>query len=342
MGSIFYLLIVLFGLVLTTQPAPGQTSGARKRWIPPRTADGQPDLQGVWTNATITPMERPAEFAEKAFFTEAEAADYEKRVVENFNSDRRRTDVGADLAFAYNDAWWDRGTTVVKTRRTSLIVDPPNGRLPALTTSGKERAAALAEYTKMHPADGPENRVLSERCLLWPSAGPPMLPVVYNNNYQIFQGREYVAILIEMIHDTRIIPLDDRPHLPSNVRSWLGDSRGRWEGETLVVETTNFIDKSQFPRQVSSTGTQTANVPSSSDKLRVIERFTRTDPDTILYEFTVDDPAIYTRPWTAQITMTKSSNLIYEYACHEGNYSMSGILAGAREQEKRPAGADKK
>jgi hypothetical protein len=240
---IFLGIIVMLVTAVTVQPVAGQAPVTKRIWTPPRTADGQPDLEGVWNNGTITPMERPPELAQKAFFTEAEAAAYEKQVVENFNSDRRRSDASTDLAFAYNDAWWDRGTKVVKTQRTSLIVDPADGKLPALMAAGQQRAAALADYIKMHPADGPQNRLLSERCLLWPTAGPPMLPVVYNNNYQIFQAPGYVAIEIEMIHDLRIIPLDGRPHLPSKVRQWLGDSLGHWEGNTLVVETTNFIDK---------------------------------------------------------------------------------------------------
>ena len=339
---IFVGVMAVLAAAATVQSAAGQAPATKKTWTPPRTADGQPDLQGVWNNGTITPMERPPELADKAFFTEAEAAAYEKRMVENFNADRRRGDAAADVAFAYNDAWWDRGTKVIKTRRTSMIIDPPDGRLPALTEEGKRRAAARAEQTKLHPADGPENRLLSERCLQWPSAGPPMLPVAYNGNYQIFQAPGYVAIMIEMIHDVRIIPLDSRPHLPSNVRQWLGDSRGHWEGNTLVVETTNLIDKAQFPRQVSSTGSQSANLPSTTGKMRLIERFTRTDPETILYEFTVDDPAIYTRPWTGQLTMWKSESRIFEYACHEGNYGMAGILSGARAQEKNASKADQK
>ena len=169
-----------------------------------------------------------------------------------------------------------------------------------------------------------------------------MLPVVYNNNYQIFQSPGYVTIEIEMIHDMRIIPLDGRPHLPSNVRQWLGDSRGHWEGNTLVVETTNFVDKTQFPRQISSTGSQTANLPSASEKMRVIEHFTRTDPETILYEFTVDDAEIYAKPWTAQLTMWKYQSQLYEYACHEGNYGMAGILAGARSEERNASKASQK
>ena len=305
--------------------AAGQGLAAKKAWTPARTADGQPDLQGVWTNATITPLERPADLAGKAFFAPSEVAAYEKRIVENANVDRRRSDVTADVGLAYNEAWWDRGTHVVKTLRTSLIVDPADGKIPALTPDGERRAAAVAEQRRLHPADGPEDRGLTERCILWPTAGPPMMPSAYNNNYQIFQGQGYVAIMVEMIHDVRIIPLDGRPHLPSGVRQWLGDARGHWEGNTLVVETTNFTDKTRFR--------------GSSENLRLTERFTRTDPDTILYEYTVHDPATWTKPWTAQVTMTKSDSRVYEYACHEGNYGMTGILQGARADEKNSAKA---
>jgi hypothetical protein len=308
--------------------APGQGLADKKVWTPPRTADGQTDLQGVWTNATITPLERPADLSGKAFFAPSEVAAYEKQVVENANVDRRRSDVTADVGLAYNEAWWDRGTHVVKTLRTSLIVDPADGKIPALTPDGERRAAAVAEQRRLHPADGPEDRGLTERCILWPTAGPPMMPSAYNNNYQIFQGPGYVAIMVEMIHDVRIIPLDGRPHLPSNVRQWLGDARGHWEGNTLVVETTNFTGKTRFR--------------GSSENLHLTERFTRTDPDTILYEYTVNDPATWTKPWTAQVTMTKSDSRVYEYACHEGNYGMTGILQGARADEKNSAKAGRK
>ncbi len=314
--------------LLMASMCAGQSLAPKKAWTPPRTADGQPDLQGVWTNATVTPLERPADLAGKTFFTPQEAAAYEKQVVETANVDRRRSDVTTDVGLAYNEAWWDRGTHVVKTLRTSLIVDPADGKIPALTPDGERRAAALAEQRRLHPADGPEDRGLTERCILWPTAGPPLMPSVYNNNYQIFQGPGYVAILVEMIHDVRIIPLDGRPHLPSTVRQWLGDSRGRWEGNTLVVDTTNFTDKTRFR--------------GSSENLHLTERFTRTDPDTILYEYTVNDPATWTKPWTAQVTMTKSDSRVYEYACHEGNYGMAGILEGARADEKNAAKAGAK
>ena len=278
--------------VLAASICAGQGLAVKKAWTPPRTADGQPDLQGVWTNATITPLERPADLAAKASFTQAEAAAYEKRIVENANVDRRRTDIAQDVGLAYNEAWWDRGTHVVKTLRTSLIVDPADGKLPALTADGERRAAALAEQRRLHPADGPESRSLAERCILWATAGPPMMPGPYNDNYQILQAPGYVAIVVEMIHDVRIIPIDARPHLPSNVRQWLGDSRGHWEGNTLVVETTNFTGKTRFR--------------GASENMSLTERFTRTDPDTILYEYTVNDPDTWTKPWTAQVTMAKS------------------------------------
>jgi hypothetical protein len=285
-------------------------------------AAAHPDLQGVWNFSTITPLERPAEFAGKEFLTDAEARAYEQRIVERSNRDNRETSPEADVSSAYNEFWWDRGVHAARVRgkvRTSLIVDPPDGRLPPLTPDGQARAAARAAARRAHPADGPEDRSLGERCLLF-NAGPPMLSGPYNNFVQILQTRDHVVIHNEMIHDARVIPLDGRPHLPSSVRLLLGDSRGRWDGDTLVVETTNFTDKTT----VRGSGTQ----------LRLAERFTRESPATLLYEFTVDDPASFTRPWTAVLPMTKTDAQLYEYACHEGNYAMSGILRGARAGER--------
>jgi len=187
----------------------------------------------------------------------------------------------------------------------------------------QKRADAARAYARQHPADGPEDRGLPERCLLWPTAGPPMLPGGYNNNYQIIQSPGYVVILVEMIHDVRIIPLDGRPHLGSSVRQWMGDSRGHWEGKTLVVDTTDFNGKARFR--------------GADEKMHLTERFTRADPDTLLYEFTVDDPTAFTKPWSAQVPMRKSEGPIFEYACHEGNYGMEGILGGARAEEKKAA-----
>jgi len=286
--------------------------------------DGQPDLQGVWTTATLTSLERPAEFAGKEFFTEKEAADYEKRLLEQGNRDRRTGSAEADVAGAYNEFWFERGSKIVGSRRTSLIIDPPDGKIPALTPEAQKRQAARAEYRRLHPADGPADLSLNNRCILWPTAGPPMLPGGYNNNYQIVQSPGYVVILVEMIHDARIIPLDGRPHVPQNVRLLMGDSRGHWEGNTLVVETTNFTDKTAFR--------------GSGPNLHLIERFTRTSPDTIVYEFTANDESSFTRPWTAQIPMKKTPDPLFEYACHEGNYGMEGILKGARAEEKKASG----
>jgi hypothetical protein len=300
------------------------TLGAQtKKYTPPHTPDGQPDLQGVWTNVTITPLERPADLAGKEFFTPAEASQYEKDTVQSNNADRRDGGAQADLNRAYNDAWYDRGTKVVETLRTSLVIDPSDGRIPR---KGQQPAGPPPGFGR--PPEGPEDRSLPERCILWPTAGPPMMPSFYNNNYQIVQGPGYVIILVEMIHDARIIPLsgplDPRPHVDSKIREWLGDSRGHWEGNTLMVETTNFNDRTRFQR--------------SSQNMRLVERFTRTAPETITYEFTVDDPATFTKPWTAQIPMKKTEGPIIEYACNEGNYAMAGILAGARADEKKAAG----
>src|SRR5882672_9314958 len=197
------------------------------KWTQPRTPDGQPDLQGIWTNATITPFERPRELAGKEYFTEEEAAEYEKKVVAAANRDRRSSDPTADLGGSYNEFWFDRGTKVVPTRRTSIVVDPTDGRVPALTPAAQKAAAARATITR-RPPEGPEDLAPVVRCIVWPTSGPPMLPSAYNNYYQILQGPGYVAILVEMIHDLRIIPLDGRPHIPGAIRQWRGDSRGRW------------------------------------------------------------------------------------------------------------------
>jgi hypothetical protein len=210
----------------------------------------------------------------------------------------------------------------VKTRRTSLIIDPPDGKIPTLTAEARKRLAALDEANG-RLTEGPEDRPLSERCILRPNSGPPMVPTGYNNNFELIQAPGYVVIFNEQIHDARIIPTDGRPHLPQNVRQWMGDSRGRWEGDTLVIDTTNFTGKAPFR--------------GSGENMHLVERFTRTDPDTLLYEFTVEDPHSFARPWTAQIPMTRSREAMFEYACHEGNYSMSSTLTGARALEREKA-----
>lgn len=276
-----------------------------------RTAWGDPDLQGVWSYATLTPLERPAAVAGREFFTREEAAAREAEA--EVDAPPAPGDPGT-----YNAVWWDRGK-VASHLRTSLIVDPPDGRLP-LTPQAQQRIEAQAEYTRAHPADSWLDRSAWDRCITY--HGVPPISTGYNNTYQIFQTPGYVAILVENIHDVRVIPLDRRPRLRDSIRQWNGDSRGHWEGKTLVVETTNYSDKTQlrFP---------------SSQHTRAVERFTRVADNVIDYQFTIDDPTVYTRPWTAVRPMMSLPNYrIYEYACHEGNYAMSGILGGARAEEK--------
>jgi hypothetical protein len=311
------LLAIGFLTIAVSAPPSAQT-----RWVPPRTADGQPDLQGVWNFSTITPLERPVEFADKPFLTDAEAKQYEQRTAQRNNRDNRDQNPDADVSSAYNEFWWDRGVHAARVNgrtRTSLIVEPADGKIPGLTADGQARAAARAEARRLHPADGPEDRSLAERCLVF-NAGPPMLSGPYNNYVQIFQTRDHVVIFNEMIHDARLVPLDGRPHLPPTIRRWQGDSRGRWDGNTLVVETTNFSDKT--------------NVRGSGEHLRLVERFTRADAKTLLYEFTIDDAESFVQPWTAVLPMAKTDDQIYEYACHEGNYALTGILRGARAGER--------
>ncbi|HLJ50495.1 MAG TPA: hypothetical protein VKU01_30995 [Bryobacteraceae bacterium] len=304
------LLTLLIGL---GPAAAGQTSSGV-----PRLASGHPDLEGYWTNATLTPFERPAEFTGKEFLTEVEASAFEKRMRERNDRDRRGSTAQADVNQAYNEAWFDRGTTLFPSRRTSIVVDPTDGRVPPLTPEA-QLAAAARDEVQGRPPQGPEDLGTTTRCIVWPTAGPPMIPGPYNNNYQIVQTTGSVAINVEMIHDMRVIPMDGRPHLSRNIRLWMGDSRGRWEGDTLVVDTTNFTDKTHFR--------------GSDENLHLIERLTRTGPNTLVYRFTVDDPSAFTARWTGEIVMTKMSGPIYEYACHEGNYSMTNILRGARYAE---------
>jgi hypothetical protein len=289
----------------------------------PRTPDGKPDFQGVWSFANLTPLERPAEFAGKAYLTDQEAAEFAKKAIERGNKDNRDgKDTDRDVGLAYNDFWWDFGKHA--SNQTSLIVDPPDGKLPALTPAGQKIAAERRD-ARNRPARGPEDRSVGERCILGFNSGPPMMPSAYNNNVQIFQTPTTVALLNEMVHNARIIPTDGRAH--GTVRQWTGDSVGHWEGNTLVIDTTNFT--------ANGTGARTP----TDLNYHLIEKFTLRDPDTLVYEFTVDDPTTQTKPWTATVPMSRSQDAIYEYACHEGNYGMEGILAGARAQEKEEAAA---
>jgi hypothetical protein len=323
---------VLSTVVISGQTPTRSTSAAANARVP-RTPDGKPDLQGIWDFRTVTPMERPAEFANKPFLTEQEAAEYEKRITEQRNADANRdeskktsrgqvngTEVTADVALAYNDFWWDRGTRVIGSRRTSLVIDPPDGRIPAMTPAARARVEKL-EAARERPAEGPEDRSVGERCLLGFNAGPPFAPGGYNMNIQIVQTPTYVMLMNEMVHTARIIPMDGRPFL--NLPQWVGTSRGRWEGETLVVETKGFKGETSFR--------------GSSPNLHLIERFTRTDPDTLVYQFTANDPSTWVRPWTAEIPLRRTDDQIFEYACHEANYGMTNLLQGARAVEREAA-----
>ena len=297
----------------------------------PRTAWGQPDLGGIWDFRTITPMQRPRSRAEQEFLTAEEAASLERAAVDR-NTDlanrgalrteaTRSVDRGEEGAPGfYNNFWLDRGTRTVGTRRTSLIVDPPNGRMPAVTESSRERGRARREAQRGHVADSWVNRSAFDRCILGFNAGPPITPGGYNQNVQLFQTPDHVVLVTEMVHTARVVPLDGRPVLTDGIRQWSGDSRGHWEGDTLVVETSNFNDQRRWR--------------GSTPNMKLVERFTRIDADTLEYEFTVTDPETWTTPWTAQIPMRRNDLTLFEYACHEGNHSMEGILAGARAQER--------
>jgi hypothetical protein len=318
----------------TTNP-----STTNKAWKVPRTPDGQPDLQGVWANNNATPLERPTVLAGRATLTDEEVTALKKKAGQLFNGDgdaafgdeifrsvlesvkagqstpyRKAADEFDFGTGDYNSFWlvqrdWDN--------RTSLITDPPDGRLPPMTPQGQKRRDA-ANAARQRPAQGPEDRSLGERCVTF---GTPSLRAGYNSYYQIVQTPGYVVILMEMAHDARIIPLDRRPHVPSMVHQWMGDSRGHWEGDTLVVDTTNYA-----PQGFQAT---------SSAKLHVVERFTRTGPEIIKYEFTIDDPDTWTKPWSVMIPLRHSPDKLFEYACHEGNTGLEGILTGARADEER-------
>ena len=303
----------------------GQSSGNRKDPAgppagsgAPRTGFGKPDLGGVWDFATITPLERPAQFAGKEFLTEAEAKQLEERWTP---PEPTYTKTGT-----YNRFWTDYGTRVVKSRRTSMVVDPPDGKLPALTPEAQQKVAG--RRLARERLEGPEALNLAERCLIGFNAGPPLRPSAYNNKVQILQTPDTVAIVTEMIHEARIVPLDGRAPLPKSIEQWKGDSRGRWDGDTLVVETRNFPSKLTFIENRGTDGLRDQN-------LHLIERFRRLDADTLTYEFTMIDPTVWTRPWTATFTMAKLPEVMFEYACHEGNYAMMNILKGARAEESR-------
>ena len=305
----------------------------------PRTPWGDPDLQGTYTNKTITPLERPEALGDKEFLTDEEVAAQEQARVDRNQellvAPPRRTVAGGNVG-GYNNFWLDGGTR--PTGRTSLISDPPNGRLPARTAAAADRKMAHdAAFPVEGPFDSWEDLELNDRCLVW-SAGPPMLPSAYNNNFMIMQTPEYVAIYVEMIHDFRIIPIDGRAHVPTSIRQWHGDARGRWEGDTLVVETTNL-------RRTEANAGAVGGDPvllrmangRDDDTITVTERFTRTGPGTVHYEFTVEDPTHWEQSFSGEFPFTTfpadELPYLFEYACHEGNYSMTNILGGERARE---------
>ena len=303
--------------VATATPAKGKPAH--------RTPDGQPDLQGVWSTASVIPLERPKDLGSKEFFTKEEAAAYEKKVLSQHEVATPGT--YGDVHYSMAQFGLERGQAqVAPTIRTSIIVGP-DGRVPPMLPGAVQRNAARTAANKGHEFDGPENRGLAEQCILWGNEGPPIQPVGYNSNLQIVQGPGYVAIMQEMIHDVRIIPTDGSSHVASNIRQWFGDSRGHWEGDTLVVDTTNFTDRTAFR--------------GSSENLHVVERFSRQPDDSILYQFTVEDPSTWEKSWSGEFPMTKIDGPIFEYACHEGNYGMRNNLSGARAEEKASRAAGK-
>jgi len=317
---------------LMTVPAVGQTAASvaastasGDAWTHPRTKWGHPDLQGLWTNETITPFERPEDIADKKFLTAEEAAEIENRIAQQRAAGDGSSAPGT--VGAYNQVWMDSGTKVLPGGQTSLVVDPPNGRVPTKTS-----AEATRDYHKARAADSYIHMSVWDRCI---TRGVPgsIFPAGYNNAYRILQTPEYVAILYEMIHDVRIIPLDGRPHVEEKIRLWMGDSRGRWEGDTLIVETTNHTDKGWIASNGASR--RIKGIP-QSEALHVVERFTRVSNGTIAYEVTVEDPAMYTQPWKIAMPLTRDDGYqMYEYACHEGNTAVGLTLGGARNLERQ-------
>jgi hypothetical protein len=309
-------------VVANQAPSAAKPTTAAK-WTPLRTPWGDPDLQGIWNNSTTTPLERPTDLVGKQALTDQERAERDELAALSRDAAPRAGDPGT-----YNQFWWEDGTLL---KQPSLVVDPPDGRLPPLTVEAEKTRARNVEYQRAHPADSWEDRNLAERCL---TRGAPKLPGGYNNNFQIFQSPGYVAILQEMIHEVRIIPLDGRAHVNKTVHQWMGDSRGHWEGDTLVVETTNFHEKVVNNSYNCCRG--------AGANLRVVERFKRVDAHTIDFQYTVYDPTTYSKPWTVALPMRKTPGPIYEYACHEGNYGMFGILSGARAQERAAEASGKR
>ncbi len=314
--------VTTLGFSVPASAADPARSDEPHKWTPPRTAWGVPDLRGVWDFRSITPLERPETLAGKEVLDEEEAAEFQSQELQRRNKDRRTADgltAQQDVRLAYNQFWWDYGDELTEDKRTSLIVDPPDGKIPSLTPMAQKRYDAR-RAARARAAHGPEDRGTAERCILGFNAGPPYSPSAYNNNVHIFQTPGYAVLLIEMVNDARIVPMDGRPRLPEDIRQWRGDARGRWDGDTLVVESTNFTNKTTFK--------------GSGKNMRLIERFTRIGAEELLYEYKIDDPKSFTKPWSAAIPMKKTDQPMFEYACHEGNYSMVTMLEGARATDK--------
>ena len=317
-------LVVAVAVVLTFLGGPMLVQGQEVS----RTAWGDPDLNGVWDFRTLTPFERPEDLADQEFFTEEEAAQFEANRLAEFEV--RDDQEPADIVGNYNQFWFDPGDQVSATNQTSLVIDPPSGRVPALVSVAQAKADALREHREGIDPHAPTyggfvddlgGGMFAVRCILGFNSGPPMTPGGYNQNVQLFQTPDHVVLLNEMVHSSRVIPLDGREHISDNVRQWMGDSRGHWEGDTLVVETTNFLRETSFRNGV------------TTSDLKLVEKFTRTDAGTLLYDVTVEDPNTWSRPWSYRIPMRANDMPIFEYACHEGNYGLENILAGAREKE---------
>ena len=315
--------IFVVALLLFPAMTQGQDSAA------PRTAWGSPDLQGVWDFRTLTPFERPQALGNKDVFSSVEVAEFEAE--RNAVIAVRDDQVPADTVGNYNQFWFDAGATVVETNRTSLVTDPPSGRIPSLTAAAEERLRlrqmARKGVTRHQPTPGGwvndlGGGMFAVRCVLGFNSGPPMTPAGYNQNVQLFQTENHVVLLNEMVHSSRVIPLDGRQHVGDSIRQWMGDSRGYWEGDTLVVGTKNFLRETSFRNGLTDTN------------LVLTERFTRVSSQTLMYEVTVEDPTVWVSPWSFEIPMQRSDQPLYEYACHEGNYGLYNILAGAREQEQ--------
>lgn len=350
-ASLMATLAVSVSVSVSATSAPNQGKGSS--YDPPRNAQGHPNLQGIWDFRSLTPLERPKALGDKATFTPEEQQAFKEQTIQRNDVDRNREEAAAehDVEGAYNSFWMDFGTAMNEDRRTSLIVDPPNGRLPELTPEAL--AGMKASNLRLPPVrelfsigfegfrpEGPEKLGLSERCLLGFNAGPPLTPSAYNNNLRIVQAPNHVVLFTEMIHSARIVPIDGRPHLPNEFSEWLGDSRGHWEGDTLVIETTNFTNKTptfQLPIDLTDLGLNGA--VGSGKNMHLTERFTLTSKSVLAYEYTIDDPNTFAKPFTVSIPLRATEDQIFEYACHEGNYAMAGMLKGARTEEKEEATA---